>query len=98
MARRIDGPDEATHHLAEGEAALVLLEGLLHLLVGKGILTSEEVIGWVETAIDVKRQMAADGTAPELSRIAAGMLVKVANTIAASDPPYRDEQDLRRQG
>ena len=65
------------------EAALVLLESVLLTLVGKGVLTSDEVIASVETVVDVKRQLATDGTTPELSRRAAGMLVKVANSIAA---------------
>ena len=98
MAQNTDRPDETARHLAEGEAALVLLESLLLTLVAKGVLTSDEVISSVETVVDVKRQMAADGTSPELSTIAAGILVKVANSIAAvgSEPDGQFEVQRSR--
>ena len=84
MAQKTDRPGETARHLAEGEAALVLLESVLLTLVAKGVLTADEVISSVESVVDVKRQMGADGTSPELSAIAAGILIKVANSISAA--------------
>ena len=94
MAQETERPNETARHLAEGEAALVLLESVLLTLVSKGVITSDEVINAVETVVDVKRQMAADGTSPELSTIAAGILVKVGNSIAAAgaQPAAQDGQ------
>jgi hypothetical protein len=84
MAQNTDRPGETARHLAEGEAALVLLESVLLTLVSKGVLTADEVVSSVESVVDVKRQMGADGTSPELSAIAAGILIKVANSISAA--------------
>jgi hypothetical protein len=96
MAQKTERPGETARHLAEGEAALVLLESVLLTLVGKGVLTADEVISSVESVVDVKRQMAADGASPELSTIAAGILVKVANSIAAAGAIPLVEGEPRR--
>jgi hypothetical protein len=78
-------PSETTRHLAYAEAALMLMEGLLQLLVTRGLVTAEEIVSTVETIIATKRQMITDGEHPEISRIAAGVLSTLANSVAAMD-------------
>jgi hypothetical protein len=72
-------------HLAYAEAALMLMEGLLQLLVTRGLLPAEEIVSTVEAIIATKRQMITDGEHPEISRIAAGVLSTLANSVAAMD-------------
>jgi hypothetical protein len=79
--------DVKTRHLAEGEAALVLMESLLLMLVEKGVLDRDEVVQSVESLVEMKRQMAAEEGGPPLSRIAAGILIGVANSLNAAPGP-----------
>jgi hypothetical protein len=74
-----------TKHLAYAEAALMLMESLLQLLLIRGLLTAEEIVNTVEATIATKRQMITDGEHPEISRIAAGVLSTLANSVAAMD-------------
>ena len=83
VGSRTEPLDAQTKHLAEGEAALVLMESLLLTLVDKGVVGRDELVQSIESLVDMKRQMAADGVAPGLSTIAAGILIKIANTLAA---------------
>jgi hypothetical protein len=78
-------PSETTKHLAYAEAALMLMEGLLQLLLTRRVLTTEEIVSTVEAIIATKRQMITDGEHPEISRIAAGVLSTLANSVAAMD-------------
>ena len=63
----------------------MLMEGLLQLLVTRGLLPAEEIVSTVEAIIATKRQMITDGEHPEISRIAAGVLSTLANSVAAMD-------------
>jgi hypothetical protein len=63
----------------------MLIEGLLQLLLTRGLLTVEEIVSTVEAIIATKRQMITDGEHPEISRIAAGALSTLANSVAAMD-------------
>lgn len=87
MAKHPEPLDPVTRHLAEGEAALVLMESLLLTLVNKGVVGRDELVASIETLVDMKRQMAADGIAPGLSTIAAGILIGVANSLSAEGNP-----------
>lgn len=78
-------PSETTRHLAYAEAALMLTEGLLQLLVARRILTVDEIVGTVETIIATKQQMIVDGAHPEISLVAAGVLSTLANSVAAME-------------
>jgi hypothetical protein len=79
-------PSEITLHLAYGEAAVMLIESLMLVLIERGVLTTQELLDAVEGAIDTKRQLAADGVHPEVSAIAAGVLNTMANSLAAAKP------------
>jgi hypothetical protein len=63
----------------------MLMEGLLQLLLTRRVLTTEEIVSTVEAIIATKRQMITDGEHPEISRIAAGVLSTLANSVAAMD-------------
>lgn len=87
-----------TLHLAYAEASVMLLEALMRLLVEREVLAIEDVIEAVETTIETKRVMAQEGTHPEISKVAAGILSTVANSLAAGSagggsvrPPHSDE-------
>jgi hypothetical protein len=72
-----------TKHLAEGEAALVLIESLIHLLIEKGLLSPEDIIRLMEDTVEAKREVAAGETEPRLSQVATGLLIKMANSFRA---------------
>jgi hypothetical protein len=78
-------PSETIKHLAYAEAALMLMEGLLQLLVARRVLTAEDIVSTVETVIATKQQMLIDGEHPEISLIAAGVLSTLANSVAAME-------------
>ena len=80
-------PSGEAKHLAEGEAALVLVESLILTLIEKRVIAPDDMLQAVEDVIQVKRQMAEDGITPELSRLAAGILSQVANSVAAVQQP-----------
>jgi hypothetical protein len=79
------GPSEETKHLAYGEASLMLLECLMVTLVNRRVLTMDEIVAAVEAAIATKRQMVDDREHPQIAAIAAGVLSRLANSLAASE-------------
>ena len=76
-------PSDIAKHLAYGEAALMLIEGLMLILVEQRVLTTQELVEAVENAIATKHQMVADREHPEIASVAAGILSTVANSLAA---------------
>jgi hypothetical protein len=80
-------PAETTKHLAYGEAAVMLLECLMLVLIEQHVLTAQQMVEAVESAIATKRQMVHEGEHPNVSAIAAGLLSTVANGLAAGGGP-----------
>ncbi|MDB6105155.1 MAG: hypothetical protein JWO52_5154, partial [Gammaproteobacteria bacterium] len=76
-------PSDIAKHLAYGEAALMLIEGLMLILVEQRVLTTQELVEAVENAIATKHQMVADREHPEIASVAVGILSTVANSLAA---------------
>ncbi len=76
-------PSDAVKHLAYGEAALMLVECLMFVLVEQRVFTTQQMISAVENALATKRQMVRDGEHPEIAAVAAGMLSVIANSLAA---------------
>ena len=74
---------------AEGQAAMMLIESVLLALIDRGILTKAEVQELIETVIETKRNIAADGSSVEVENAAAGLLVNLANSLMASSVPKR---------
>jgi hypothetical protein len=77
-------PNEFIEHLANGQAALMLVESLLLLLIEKHVLTNAQIVEAVETAIDTKRQLGEEGENIAISSTAAGTMSNIANSLAAT--------------
>jgi hypothetical protein len=76
-------PSAVTLHLAYAEASVMLIESLMRLLIEREVLPVEQVVETIETTIETKRLLAAEGNHAELSAMAAGLLSTIANSIAA---------------
>jgi len=79
-----DGPSEEVKHLADAEAAIMLIECLMVTLVEQGVLTTPQIVGAVEVALATKRQMVADREHPRIAAVAVGLLTRLSNSLAAS--------------
>ena len=91
------GPDETQQLLAEGQAALMIAESLLLVLVEAKLIDKERLVDAIETVIAAKRSMITDGTAPEVSAAAVGLLSSIANTLtAAGDSPRAPVSSVTR--
>ena len=77
------GRDRQTHFAAEGQAAIVIGESILMALIEHRVLTKQQLLDAIDTAILTKRQMAEDGQDVEVSLIAAGLLTALQTSIAA---------------
>ncbi len=73
-------------HLAQGEAALMLLECLMLVLIEQKLFTADELIEAVETTLATKAQMVRDGEHPRISVLATGLLRRIRNSLAATEP------------
>jgi hypothetical protein len=78
-------PSESTKHLAYAEAAVMLIECLLLVLVEQRVLTTQQAVAAVESAMATKRQMADEGEHARISAVAAGVLSTMANSLAADE-------------
>jgi hypothetical protein len=72
------------NHLAQAEAAIMLLESLMIRLLERRIFSAEELLEIVETVVDAKGRMVAEHTHARISSVAAGILKTFANSLAAS--------------
>jgi hypothetical protein len=83
MNRKDIDPADLTLHLAYAEASMMLLECLMRIMVERNLVPLEEIIDSLETSIETKRLLAAEGSHAEISTVAAGVLSTLANSIAA---------------
>lgn len=74
---------QALLHLAQGEAALMLIECLMSILIERQILSKDSLIEAVETVISTKRNMVLDREHAPIASIAAGLMSQLANSLAA---------------
>jgi hypothetical protein len=81
--RERSGPSTVTLHLAYAEASVMLIEALMRLLIERNVLPKDCVIEMLETTVETKRLLAQSGDHAEISRIAAGVLSTIANSVAA---------------
>jgi hypothetical protein len=79
-----DGPSEEVKHLADGEAAIMLIECLMLTLIEQGVLSTRQVVGTVEAALMTKRQMVAEREHPRIAAVAVGVLTRLSNSVAAT--------------
>jgi hypothetical protein len=83
-AGRAASPDETTLHLAYAEASIMLLECVMLTLIDRNVVSKEAMIEALETALDTKRAFVTDGHHREIALVAAGILGRIANSLAAS--------------
>ncbi|SEP05757.1 hypothetical protein SAMN04487843_106136 [Methylobacterium sp. ap11] len=76
-------------YAAEAQAALMLVESLMLVLVERGTVPAAELVEAVETVIETKRRLAAEGQEPAVATQAAALLTTLANSLAAAAPAKR---------
>jgi len=77
-------PELLQEHLAYAEASIMLLECLLLVLIERKLIPMDALVEAVETAIETKRTQVKDGMHPQIAAVAAGVLSKIANSVAAT--------------
>jgi hypothetical protein len=70
-----------------GQAALMLVESLLLLLVEQGILQKEQVIEAIEGVVEIKQEIAGRSESVVVSMVSIGLLRAVALSVSAASPP-----------
>jgi hypothetical protein len=81
-----DPPHDTITHLAYAEAAVMLIECLMVQLVERGVLSVDDLLETIETTLETKRVLEHEQHHPEISRVAAGVLSRMANSVAAGRP------------
>lgn len=75
---------------AHGQAAMLLVESLIHGLVSRSVISTEDAVDIVDTAAEVKAEMAIDiGEAPETLQRSLSLIESIGNSL---------QQDLPRHG
>ena len=92
------GTDSDPHPDAQGQAALLLIESLIHSLLDNGALTKPQAIEAIESAMQVKAESADEAKEPrETLRRSLGLLSSMRNSIDAHsgryDPDPRGTRD-----
>lgn len=70
-----------------GQAALLLVESLLLLLIEKGVVRKEQVVEAIDGAIEVKQEIAGASESVVVSIVSIGLLRAVAQSLSAADDP-----------
>jgi hypothetical protein len=70
-----------------GQAALMLVESLLLLLVGEGIVEKEKVIEAIDGIVEVKQEIAGTSESVVVSMASIGLLRGVAGSLSAAAAP-----------
>jgi hypothetical protein len=70
-----------------GQAALMLVESLLLLLVEQGVLQKEELIEAIDGLVEVKQEIAGSSESVVVSMVSIGLLGAVATSLAAATTP-----------
>jgi len=70
-------------HLAYAEASVLLIEALMLALIDRNVLSIDDLTAAVDTAVETKKGFIAAGEHPEISAIAAGVLRRIGNSLAA---------------
>ena len=69
---------------AHGQAALLLAESTLHMLVERSVLSVQEAVSVVQTATEVKLVVATEaGESPELMQASLDLLFRISDSFAA---------------
>ena len=78
--------EELVLHDAAGHAAFLAVEALILTLIDKRILSADEAIQAIELCVATKRQLAEDGTHPQISMTAARLLSVLTNSLQGARP------------
>lgn len=71
---------------AHGQAALLLVESLLHTMVERGVLTPHDILSTVQVAAEVKRDLAeSTGESRERMEQSLGLLAAIERSFVAYD-------------
>jgi hypothetical protein len=83
--------DRAPLPEAQGQAALLLVESLIHSLIDNGALTKEQAIEAIESASDVKEESASEHKEPNhILRRSLGLLQAMRDSIDAKEGRYNE--------
>ncbi len=81
--------DRAPLPEAQGQAALLLVESLIHSLIDNGALTKEQAIEAIESASDLKEESASEHKEPNhILRRSLGLLQATRDSIDAKEGRY----------
>jgi len=78
---QIDNDDRL---LAHGQAALMLVESVLLVLIETGIVAKEQMVEAIEAVISSKRDLAEEEERRAVSEAAIGLLSGIANSLRAA--------------
>jgi hypothetical protein len=83
-----EGPDPVSRdlalQLAHGQAALLLIECLMLVLIEQNVMKADQMVEAVETVLATKLQMVRDQEHPQIAKLATGLLSRIANSLAAA--------------
>lgn len=89
--------DESDRLLAHGQAALVLVEGVLLVLIEAGIVDKGQILEAIETAISTKRALSDnEQESRNVSVAAIGLLSRIENSLLAVRPDGSDPARVTR--
>jgi len=74
---------------AQGQAALLLIESLIHSLIDGGVLSKAQAIETIESAFDVKEESASEHKEPDhVLRRSLGLLEAMRDSVDAKEGRY----------
>jgi hypothetical protein len=79
-------PQEAVLHDAAGHAALLAVEALILTLIDRQVLSADDAIQAIDLCVATKRQIAEEGTHPQVSITAARLLSVLTNSLQGARP------------
>jgi predicted kinase len=83
------GDDDRTGADAQGAAALLLIESLIHSLLDNGALTQDQAMEAIDSALQVKEESVDDATrATATTRRSLVLLQKIYGSVAAREVPF----------
>lgn len=83
------GKDRHPSPDAQGQAALLLIESLIHSLLDNGALTKHQALEAINSAMEVKEESASEGKEPsETLRRSLGLLINMERSITAHSGRY----------
>lgn len=72
---------------AHGQAAMLLVESLIHGLVSRSVISTQDAVDIVDTAAEVKAEMAIDiGEAPETLLRSLSLIESIGNSLQQDLP------------